>query len=839
MSKADLHVHSKYSNRPTNFFLKKLGAAESLTAPEDAYRLAKRRGMEFFTLTDADTLTGCLEIAHHPDVFCSVETTVAFPENECKIKLLVLDLSESQLSGLLNLRGNVYSVRDYVFAEKLLAVVAAPLEILNSRLDADTIEKLLLLFDHFEARCGGRHERTNQFLAQLLERLTPELMHELEKKWKIRPACDKPWQKALIGGSNDYCGQYIGLTWTEVEADSRVQASNSKVDFLAALKSRRCAVGGIHGSTIASAHSMYRVGLSHYQQNLEKREIREPDLLSMILERVLQPGTRRITPRQWLSIGARAVKRMLRFEKRPSAVERRLMREFIVAYRQVPADMKLEGVDRDDLKRFDERLFALADDVIGRVSYRMFMQAAREFNHGRVGHALSYGAALLPLQSALAPYIYSFGKLNLDRPLLARLETRFAPFLDIPQKSSRKKIAWFSDTVTDVNGVSLTLHKMAEVAERLNEDLTIVCSMVPDRAPKATKFLNFVPVGEVAIPDYELQKLVMPPGLRMLHYLEQADFSEYVISTPGPVGIIALIAAKMFNVPCRAIYHSDFPQHVRMITGDEGLEQATWTLMRWFYLRADAIYSPSAFYRDQLVEHGFPPERMRIFHRGTDLEFFNPRHRDERFYEQWGSLATGNGHRVLFVYTGRVSREKNLDVVLSAFMGDADLRENAALAIVGDGPYREELIKRYEHPTILFPGFLKGKLLAKAYASADVFVFPSTTDTYGNSVLEAQASGLPALVSDEGGPKEIISLNVTGRALAGHDVEAWRLAMRELVLNPELRMRMSAAARAHAATRDWTTAFREFWDEDPYQSARRNSEGGGVKKKDTKGETGK
>ncbi len=816
--KVDLHVHSKFSDRPTNFFLKKLNAPESLTLPRDAYNMARRRGMDLFTLTDSDSIAGCLELRDLTGVFCSCETVVAFPENDCKVKLLVFDLNETQLRQMLALRGNVYNVREYLLAENLFHAVAAPLEILNNRLDADICEKLLLLFDHFESRCGGRQERTNQFVTHLLDHLTPELLYDLQKKWSIDPACDKPWQKGLIGGSNDYSGQYVALTWTEVEKSEipnpesqNKETGSSVTDFIQTLREKRGIVGGIHGSTISSAHSMYRVAFSFYQQSLQSRNAREPDLLSLVLERVLRPGTKRLTLGQKAGIAWRSVLRAVNLEKRPSAVERRLLREFIVAYAQVPANERLEGIPADDLVQFDERLYALADRVIGQVSYRMMNAAAREFSHGRAGNALSYGAALLPLQAALGPYVYSYKKLNRDRPLIASLEKRFEHKVEFPARPPRKRIAWFSDTVVDVNGVSLTLHRMAEVAERQNEDLTIVCSLLPEKAPNGQKFLNFPPVGEIAIPEYELQKLVMPPGLQMLKFLENAGFTEYVISTPGPVGLIALLAAKMFHVPCRAIYHSDFPQHVRLITGDEGLEQASWSLMRWFYLQADAIYSPSAFYRDQLADHGFPREKMFIFNRGTDLEFFNPRHRDEQFYAQWGVK-----NRIVIVYTGRVSREKNLDVILSAFMADQDLKERAALAIVGDGPYREELMKRYVHPGIVFPGFLKGKLLARAYASSDMFVFPSMTDTYGNSVLEAQASGLPSLVSDEGGPKEIIAVDETGRVLAGYDTEAWRIAMRELVMNESLRQRMSAAARAHAQSRDWTTAFREFWDENPY-----------------------
>lgn len=806
MLRADLHVHSKHANRPTNFFLKKLQAPESLTEPEAAYRLAKRRGMDFFTLTDPDTLTGCLELSHYPDVFSSCETTVVFPEDDCKIRLLLYDLNEAQLQQVLSYRGNIFSVRDYLLAEDIFHVVATPLEVLNGRLGANQVEKLLLLFDHFETRTGGRHERTNEFITTLLDHLTPDFMSALERKWQIQPASEKPWQKGYVGGSNDYCGQYIGLTWTEAE-------EKSKDAFLDALRAGKSTPGGIHGSTLSSAHSMYRVAFQFYQKNLQHKNVREPDLISLILSRVLQPEQReRITLRQVANMATSAVKRMMNLRRRPSYIERKLIREFTVAYNRIPLRERLANIPPDDLISNDERLYNLVDRVMGQVTYRLLEQGAREFGRGRVGNALALSAAILPLQGVLGPYLYSFNKLNSDRPLLSDLEARFSPALDLPHSRPQgKKLAWFTDTIADVNGVSLTLHKMADVAEMLNEDLAIICSVAQDKAPRGPKFLNFEPIGELPVPDYELQKLAVPPGLQMLRYLEHAGFTEYVISTPGPVGLIALLAAKMFHVPVRAIYHSDFPEHVRHITGDEGLYQSAWTMMRWFYGRADAVYSPSVFYLNQLIEHGFDPTRLFIFTRGTDLEFFNPKHRDDHFYRPWGIRD-----RVILVYTGRVSREKNLDTVLQAFLGDDELKNKAALVIVGDGPYLGELKERYTHPAIAFPGFMKGKDLSRAYASADIFLFPSTTDTYGNSVLEAQASGLPSLVSDEGGPKEIIAPDQSGFVLPGHDVSAWGSKMRELVFNTELRQRMASVARARAATRDWTTAFREFWEHEPY-----------------------
>jgi glycosyltransferase involved in cell wall biosynthesis len=815
MPRCDLRVHSRHSNRPTNFFLRQLKAPESLSDPEALYALAKRRGMDFFTLTDSDTITGCLELAHHADVFPSCETMVAFPEDDCKIKLLLFDLAEQQLERVLRLRGHLYNVRDYLCAENIVHAVAAPLDILNSRLAPEHVERMLLLFDLFETRSGGKRVRANEFITDLLDYLTPEFIERVHRKWGIEPSSDKPWQKGCLGGSNDYCGQYVGLTWTEG------RGAATPAEFLAELRQRTSSAGGAHGSTLSAAHSIYRVALQYYQQNVHQGRARRSDLVQMILTRVLLPDSpHHFSVTQWMRAGAAAIPSLLSVRRRRSLVERRLIREFAVAYQEIPAGQRLTDVPHLDVAEFDERLFSLVDRVVSRVSFRLLRQAAREFRRGRLGNALSLAGATLPLQTILGPYLHAFDRLNRDRPLISRLEAHFSPHLDLPrgQRGKSKKVAWFSDTMNDVNGVSLTLNKMAEVAEREGADLTIISSVVAPKASRGSRFVNFEPVGEIPVPDYELQKLAAPPVLQMVRYLETAGFTEYVISTPGPVGLTALLAARLLHVPCRAIYHNDFPQHVRLITGDENLEQTTWTYMRWFYGKADATYAPSGFYRDQLLDHGFPADRLRLFHRGTDADRFAPHHRDEHFFEPWGIR-----NKVILLYVGRMSREKNLDLILDAFLKDADLTQRAALAMVGDGPYLGELKARYAHPSIAFCGFLSGKPLAKAYASADVFLFPSTTDTYGNSVLEAQASGLPALVSAEGGPQEIILPDETGYVLPGHDAARWSTAMHMLAFDAERRARMSSAARAHAATRDWTTAFLEFWNDPlPVSSPRTN-----------------
>jgi glycosyltransferase involved in cell wall biosynthesis len=158
---------------------------------------------------------------------------------------------------------------------------------------------------------------------------------------------------------------------------------------------------------------------------------------------------------------------------------------------------------------------------------------------------------------------------------------------------------------------------------------------------------------------------------------------------------------------------------------------------------------------------------------------------------------------------GRISREKDLDLLAAAYRRLREEGLPVQLFVVGHGPYSEAFAKGL--PEAFFTGYLTGNDLATAYASADIFVFPSTTDTFGNVILEAQACGLPVVVSDSGGPKELVENEINGLITKSHDVEDFTRAIRALVTDPALRERMANSARNGVTDRSWPRAFAKFW----------------------------
>ncbi len=249
-SRADLHVHSKHSNRPSEWYLRQLRAPESFTEPLDLYRLCRERGMDFVTITDHDTIEGALEIAHLPGTFLSEEVTAEFPEDRCEVHVLVYGITEAQHREIQALRRNLYELRDYLRACDVVCSVAHPLYRVNGRTTVAHVEKLLVLFDRFETLNGMHDRRLNGLARTILSSLSPELIDELAGRHRLEPWGERSWVKQFTGGTDDHCGVFPATTWTGTLAATTVD------EYLGHLRTGRCDAGGATGSAERLAQSL-------------------------------------------------------------------------------------------------------------------------------------------------------------------------------------------------------------------------------------------------------------------------------------------------------------------------------------------------------------------------------------------------------------------------------------------------------------------------------------------------------------------------------------------------------------------------------------------------------
>lgn len=365
------------------------------------------------------------------------------------------------------------------------------------------------------------------------------------------------------------------------------------------------------------------------------------------------------------------------------------------------------------------------------------------------------------------------------------------------------KVAVFTDNDFDkINGVTTTLtavlaHAPSDIRPRI-----FTASGLDSDHPD---YLAYASIG-VDIPFYPEMKMYVPHWRRYLNRV-MADGIEVIhLTTPGPMGLVALWIAKQTRLPLVGSFHTDLSAYTQLLSGSERLGALMRAYMRWLYGQCARVLVPSEATRQLMLDAKMRPETLRIWTRGVDTTLFAPEKRSEHLRTEWRA----SDERPVLLYVGRLSREKGLAIL--PLLQDA-LRArgiNHQLVVAGEGPMRRELAEQCHDAVFLGP--LGRDTVARVFASADLFVFPSETDTAGNVVLEAQASGVPVVVSDRGGPRENLRPDVSGAVCSGQNPHVWAEAVARYCGSPELRAAAAAEARAYAVSRRWDLALTPLYD---------------------------
>lgn len=451
------------------------------------------------------------------------------------------------------------------------------------------------------------------------------------------------------------------------------------------------------------------------------------------------------------------------------------------------------------------RTFRISCNISQRLGYLFFDRFIHHVTEGRLVDSLQTVSSLAPVALSIAPYLAAFATQHKDDAFLRNVESRFP--VDCGPEQPARHAAWLTDTFTDSNEVTRTVRSPASLAKAKGEKLTVVTSLPAAPGDLDMDVVNFDPLGVFPLPEHESLMLSFPPFLEMIEYLERRRFSELIISTPGPVGLTGLAAARLLGIPVTGICHTDYPARVHSLAGDPAMEQLAWRFVRWFYGQMDHVIAPDEHYRRLLVENGLESDKVRVVQRGVDTQRFNPARRDRAFWMEYGV-----GHGFNFLYVGPIARAENLECLIEAFLRLRATGRDVSLILAGRGPDLAALRGHYRRPGILFAGAISEQNLSRAYASADVFVHPSTTDRYGNAVLEAHACGLPAIVADASSGAEIVRDYDSGLVVDVARPEALLKALDELSSNRELRRRMRLRALQNARSRSWNAIFDAFWN---------------------------
>ena len=795
--KVDLHVHSKHSKRPSSWILKKIGCAESYTEPTMLYEKARQKGMDLVTITDHNTIQGCLDIAHLDNTFISEEITTYFPGDQCKLHVLAYDITEENHRVISDIRKNIFELVNYLREQHIVHAVAHPMFAINDRLEPSHFEQMLLLFKNFELN-GAHDEYQNQALSKILDVLTEADINALSEKYQYAAYGDKPWIKNLTGGSDDHSSLYMTCMHTEVKGVSNVK------ELLQGICNHQSIIHGHGGSPKSLAHILYSIMYQFYRHNFEIEKWINDDYFLRFLNRVLLMEKPSIESRVF-----QRFKKIWGYRKQSNGHKDSVADQFQKAASEVIVSnvQFQEVIDnsyasphqiKEIVYHFAERvgstiLKQFADDLLLKVYSANLMDIFQTIGSSGFLYLL------------LSPYFMAFSLFQRDRIHTRTCIQRFH-IDDNILPTTQKKVALFTDTYNEINGVAITIHSQVEAAQQAGRPLVVITCGQGTNNGKNVK--NFEPIGSFNLPEYPELKLSSPPVLSMLEYCYEEGVTHILSETPGPVGLAGLAVAKILKLPFNGTYHTAFPQTIGFLTDDTAIEATFWKYMIWFYGQMDSVYVFSRATADQLIEKGIPKEHVKMHPQGIDTQKFHPSKRNGYLKTQFNI----DDNELKMLYVGRISKEKSLNVLVDTVQEMASKRNNFRLIMVGDGPYLPEMKSALDGYPAVFTGYLTGEDLSHVYASSDVFLFPSTIDTFGNVVLEAQASGLPVIVTDQGGPKENLIPDETGFIVPADSPQAFADKIMLLADQPEQLQAMKQNARKYSETRNFSASFRAFWE---------------------------
>lgn len=370
------------------------------------------------------------------------------------------------------------------------------------------------------------------------------------------------------------------------------------------------------------------------------------------------------------------------------------------------------------------------------------------------------------------------------------------------------RVALFTDTfLPDVNGVARTLGRWVDYLESQG----ITCRVFAPTSENETgsDYNDSLVERFYSIPFllYPEVKLAIPNPLSIKKTLQEFKPDIIHCATPFNLGLYGLHYAKKHKIPFVASYHTHFDQYLQYYK-IQWVEGMLWRYLGWFHQTCRRIYVPSMSTLHYLEDRGF--ENLEVWSRGVDVSRFHPDVDRDAILRDAGADPSKRA----LLYVGRLAPEKSVDVLLEAYEALPERwKANTQLILAGDGPLYKELTESYkDREDILFLGFLGGQRLSDLYAAADLFVFPSATETFGNVVLEAMASGTPVIGAAAGGVQDTVSHMKTGWLCPVGDAPAFAEAMTTLLDNPEQLQAMSQAGRSYSEQQSWDSIFGRLLD---------------------------
>lgn len=358
------------------------------------------------------------------------------------------------------------------------------------------------------------------------------------------------------------------------------------------------------------------------------------------------------------------------------------------------------------------------------------------------------------------------------------------------------RLALFTDTYyPETNGVSKTLQLLVKYLKKKGNQIKIVAPAYDHLEPsedcwlvRSSSFFLY-PSCQIAYPNRsEIESVMDSFCPDIIH-----------VATPAGIGLSGRKYALIKGIPLIGSYHTNFDQYLTYY-GFDLLEPLYWMYLKWFHSGCDINFCPSESTLKVLRRNGF--KNLEIWTRGVDQDVFHPHFYSQELREAWGAKE-----KIVLLSVGRLAREKNIQLLFRAYgMMSEEIRKKLKMVIVGQGPEMEPLKDIAPEGTV-FTGMLSGTDLSAAYASADIFTFTSHSETFGNVLLEAMASGVPVICPLAGGVLDILQEGKNGIGFQPDDPGSLADKIQKIVMHDAVRSRLSKGARNYALQQSWGNVF--------------------------------
>ena len=557
-----------------------------------------------------------------------------------------------------------------------------------------------------------------------------------------------------VGGSDDHAGVDVGRTFTETPTAATPE------ELLAHIRAGRAQARGEQGSAAKWAHAA--MGLAARVLARESNGEPDPEAVLRMVERVVSEGDARQGGLGG-DLGPDDARNLL--SSWLDSVDLDLSGDQLLAHLQ-GEDFSHADLYRRARRAHERKLrYAVGDTLTAAAGGGDYAGAAR---------------GLFDACIPAIPYVPATLFLGREKGKLAARD------------GEPRRVALIADAVGGMHGVT---HTLDEIRERGLDGFEIE---VLGTDPNVDRRLPAV--AEVPIPFYPGLGIGVPSLPAITEALAEGRYEVVHLVSPGPAGVAAALLARIAELPVIGSYHTELVAYAGLRSGDGLLEAGMGAALGAFYGACRVVLSPSEPADASLQALGIPEDRLGRWDRGVDVSRFDPGQRVDGLYP--GQLNV--------LYAGRLTKEKGVDLLADAFLAARERDPRLHLVLAGGGPEEASLGERLgEHASFL--GWLEGEELAQAYASADLFLFASATDTFGQVILEAQASGLPVVAVARGGPLTLIGDGVSGR-LCPPDAQSLANAVVELAAAPRLRRRLAAAALIEVRARTWERSLTQLAD---------------------------